>query len=124
MITNDQIKLIVISFDMYAAKIFEQPPCRCSSSVPNRNPLQPILELGARYIVPQKLSVIPPPTRGSLLSRLRTDSVPLSYQIHSPLSLCISSPCASLPTNTPGGVPFLPFHSSATRYLPPAQNET
>src|SRR5580704_8567593 len=108
---------------MYAAKSFEQPPRRRSSPAPNRNPLQPLLELlvGARYIAPQNAAPAPLQPRYSYQSR--TDSVPLSYQSHFPLSRCISAPCASLPKNTPGGIPFLSFHSSATRDLPSIQNE-
>src|SRR5580704_8107152 len=56
---------------MYAAKSFEQPPRRRSSPAPNRNPLQPLLELlvGARYIAPQNAAPAPLQPRYSYQSR-------------------------------------------------------
>ena len=78
--------------------------------------------VGARYIVPQTPSCHTFPDTPHSRIVLRTDSVSLSYQIHFPLSPCISRPCASLPKNTPGGIPILCFHSSATRDLPQSKN--
>jgi hypothetical protein len=98
-------------------KSFEQSPRRPSSSVPNRNPLQPILELprrGTIYRAPETLRAVFPPN--AALAYL--GSVPIPYHFRtksiSPY-LPASSYFARLYQKTPR-VAFPVF--------PPAQNGT